>query len=868
MPQRFLYSGRRLREISFPLGGIGTGCVGLAGNGRLIDWEIFNRPNKGGYNGHTHFAVKAERDGRVLDARVLNGDLHPPYTGQLGRPDFNAFGFGPPRQSMAGMPHFARARFQGEFPIATLRLSDPAFPGRVALTAFNPFLPLEPDDSAIPAAFFEIAVRNTDDAPLDVTVAATLANPLPGPQRHTTTRGNGRTALRLTTDGLAPDDLRHGDLTLAVDSPDADVQEFWYRGSWFDDLEVFWRDFTTPGPMPARRYDGDAAGAGNHGTVAVRLRIAPGKSARVRFVLAWSFPNRSNDWSADAAAAAGKIGLPNRWRNHYATRFADSGAAADYALAHWKRLYDGTKAFHDALFASDLPAAALDAVSANLAVLKSPTVLRLEDGTFYGWEGCHPGAGCCEGSCTHVWNYAQALPFLFPGLERSMRDADFRHNRRGDGGMPFRLQLPLGAPAWAARPCADGQFGGVMKAYRDWKICGDTAWLRGHWDAIKAAIAFAWHPDNPDRWDPERTGVLWGRQHHTLDMELFGPSAWLNGFYLGALKAGAEMAEHLGEPETAALYRDLFARGKAWTDTHLFNGDHYVQRIDLADRALVASFGADDYWSAEHGQIKYQIGEGCEIDQTVAQWHANLYGLGEIFDPDQNRRALAALFRHNFQKPIRNFANPWRIFCVNDEGGLVMCTWPDAARKPAIPLTYGPETMHGFEYAAAIQMLQAGLVDEGMTVVAAVRERYDGERRNPWNEIECGSNYARSMASYALLQAFSGFTVDRTIDAVGFAPLRTVAGRFRCFWCVDGAWGEFEERPDTVQVRVLHGALPVRRLRLPQRADHPIRSVTLGAAPIAFSRDGDALRLDATIAPGTPLTVAFAGSVVGGDVAQ
>src|SRR5690606_10247211 len=110
----------------------------------------------------------------------------------------------------------------------------------------------------------------------------------------------------------------------------------------------------------------------------------------------------------------------------------DSLASAEYALVHWERLAAGTQRYHDALFSSTLPVEALDAISANISILKSPTVLRLEDGTFYGWEGCHPHEGSCEGSCTHVWNYAQALPFLFPQLERSMRNADYKYNMRPD----------------------------------------------------------------------------------------------------------------------------------------------------------------------------------------------------------------------------------------------------------------------------------------------------------------------------------------------------------------------------------------------------------------------------------------------------
>ena len=204
----------------------------------------------------------------------------------------------------------------------------------------------------------------------------------------------------------------------------------------------------------------------------------------------------------------------------------------------------------------------LEAVSANLSTLKSPTCLRLEDGSFYGWEGCGCVEGCCEGSCTHVWNYAQALPFLFPSLERSMRDLDFRYNMRDDGGMVFRLQLPLGRERGVFRPCVDGQFGGVMKLYRDWKICGDTEWLRSHWDAVKKNIAFAWAPTNADGWDRDQDGILEGRQHHTLDMELFGPNSWLTGMYLGALKAAAEMADTLGDTEAEDRYRALFKRGQ------------------------------------------------------------------------------------------------------------------------------------------------------------------------------------------------------------------------------------------------------------------------------------------------------------------
>lgn len=225
------------------------------------------------------------------------------------------------------------------------------------------------------------------------------------------------------------------------------------------------------------------------------------------------------------------------------------------------------------------------------------------------------------------------------------------------------------------------------------------------------------------------------------------------------------------------------------------------------------------YWDEEHGEIKYQIGEGCAIDQVLAQWHANLYGLGDLFDRGKTRTALASLFRYNFKSPLRDFFNPCRIFGLNDESGLVIADWPQDAgvsvRKPVIPVPYAQEAMHGFEYAAAIQMVQAGLVDEGMSVVSAVRARYDGERRNPWNEIECGSNYARSMASYALLNAFSGFTFDMVSGEVGFDPIMQGSTSFQCLWSLDSGWGTVSVTPERVELTVIEGSLTLKSLRLP-----------------------------------------------------
>lgn len=856
--KRIVYKGRKTNVLSFPLGGIGTGCLGLAGNGRLIDWEIAGRPDKGSLNGFSHFAVRAEQHGRVLDARVLQGDLPPHYIGEHGRRDggYHGFGWGPKRDTMAGAPHFRDVEFTGEFPLAGLAFKGAAFPGEVSMLAFNPFIPLNDKDSGIPAAFFEISVTNPTGDAIDYTVIGALGNPLKAKQLHRFEAREGLSLLCLDSDGYAEREFGAGNLALATDAADVSHQCFWFQGGWFDNLEVYWREMMTPGRFKDRRYPADRAGSGNTGMLAAHVTVAPGETHSVRFVISWSYPWFQRYWrdNEEARAKAKEKGIPWTWKQYYATLWEDSRDSARYALANWERLLAETRMFKDALFASDLPPAAIEAVSANLAILKTATILRLEDGTLYGWEGVGCDSGCCEGSCTHVWNYAQAFPFLFPALERSMREANYRYNQDERGGMRFRIVLPLGFGRSGMRPCADGQFGDVMKTYRDWKICGDTNWLRALWPAIKKSIEFAWSPENEDRWDPEKTGVLHGRQHHTLDMELFGPNSWLTGYYLGALKAAAEMAVALGEPDTAVEYRALFAKGKAWADKHLFNGEYYHQIVDMKDKSIAERFNAMNYWNDEHQELNRQIGEGSEIDQIIAQWHANLYGLGEIFDAGQVRTTLKSLFRYNFRPEMREYFNACRLYALNDEGGLVICHWPEGKLRPMTPLPYSGEAQNGYEWAAIIQMIQAGLIDEGMTCLKALRARYDGERRNPWNEFECGNNYARSMATYSLLNAFSGLQFDMTRGFIGLRPVVPGNKRFRCFWCLNTGWGEVRLKEDKAELRVLYGELAVSELALPFRP----ATIRIGRRNVSFTITEGIIKLrqGVTVRPGIRLTLA------------
>jgi uncharacterized protein (DUF608 family) len=503
------------------------------------------------------------------------------------------------------------------------------------------------------------------------------------------------------------------------------------------------------------------------GSLGVTASLGPFEETTVPFVLAWSFPNVKNYFDV-VAKQRGTV-----FRNHYAARFADAWAAADYLVKNLPRLERDSRAFHDILFSSTLPPYVLDAVSSQMSIIRTPTCLWLEGQGFFGFEGCDDRAGCCPLNCAHVWNYEQSLAFLFPSLERSMRETDFLNQVKPDGAMAFRTSLPLHSGVyWDFKPAADGQMGRIISLYRDWQISGDNAFLKKLWPSAKRALEYAW-----TSWDADRDGLMEGEQHNTYDIEFYGPNSMMGGFYLGALLAGSRMAEAVGDRQAAARYRALFEKGRQKYDEILWNGEYYIQKSDQVM------------------QKKYQYGEGCLSDQLLGQWISMVAGLGRLLPQDRLKTALGSIFRHNFRADFRDYSNVQRTYALNDEKGLLLCSWPKGGRPP-LPFVYSDEVWTGIEYHVASHLMYEGLLEEGLSVVKAVRDRYDGWRRNPWNEIECGHHYARAMSSWGLLLALSGFSYSGVDMKMGFEP-KLYLDNFRTLWTTGSGWGSYAQRLKT-----------------------------------------------------------------------
>jgi hypothetical protein len=267
-------------------------------------------------------------------------------------------------------------------------------------------------------------------------------------------------------------------------------------------------------------------------------------------------------------------------------------------------------------------------------------------------------------------------------------------------------------------------------------------------------------------------------------------------------------------------------------------------------RRLMGADIYDLYWSDEHQELKYQLGDGCIIDQVVAQWHANLYGLGDIFDPGHTVSVLRTIYRLNFKPRLGDIYNPCRVYGLEDEAGTVVAAWPAGAHKPAVPVPYAQETFHGTEYAFGGALMQYDMLHEGITVFQAVRDRYNGSNRNPWNEIECGSNYARSMASWCGLLILSGFSFDARRQHIGFNPRVRDGLAFRGFWCNGFAWGSVTIEAGTCTLLVMAGGTRLASFGLPL-PDHAAVTVMLNDTitattlrfPLLVLHPGDVLRV-------------------------
>jgi non-lysosomal glucosylceramidase len=819
------------RFLAMPLGGIGTGNLAIGADGGLRQWQLHNIGNHLGALPDTFFALRVSRIEPPLDVvRVLQAPPPPadaPRTPLVNDDEVPAWQRALLEQEQGVEGTVVRATY----PFAQVEYVDRELPLEVSMEAFTPMTPLDEADSSLPVALFTFSLTNNGDIDVHGHLGGTLQNcvggdgittpegnrsPLYGGNINRVRRNPSWSSVVLENPSMPIDAAGAGQLVLAVDQDDASVlpqmasaSDFMsflrarhFRGRRQDFLALHEADWQRSGVS-------SAVGPSSPGTtwtagIAAPFVVRPGATVRIRFMYAWHFPNRYVNFEQFGGFRP-EHGLTRFWLgNAYTRRFPDAVAAAEHVQARWNELEDRSSAWRDILLDSTLPLDAVEHLAAQPSLLRSPTCFQTADGRFYGFEGvlgastsmwAGTSGGSCPLNCTHVWNYEQTLSRLFPGLERDMRDTELEVMQAPEGYVPHRVIVPtylrqlwdepIGGPE---EPALDGMLGVLLKSYREVRQGAGLEWLRGQWPRLERLLDYV-----VGKWDPERTGVLRGVQPSTHDIDLTGVNSYMGTYWHAALRAVEEMAILLDDNEVAGSARQLFEAGSKAYDDLLWNGEYYEQVLDEGD------------------DVTFQWLTGCLSDQLIGQWWAHQLDLGYILPEDHVRTALASVVRYNLKESFRGFEHGFRVYADEDDTGLLMCSWPKGGR-PEIPTRYCDEVWTGIEYQVAAHCLREGLVDEAWRVLRGLWARHDGQRRNPYNEIECGDHYARAMAGWSVLEALTGQVYNAQWQRLALGVPTAEACRVPVV--LAEGWGRYDASRDRAELTCVHGRLTLRELRL------------------------------------------------------
>lgn len=807
------YDQNHLARIAMPIGGIGTGTVSLGGRGDLRDWEIMNRPAKGytpGNDGRRgvspFFALYTKPVGGKAITRILEGPVElSEYQGSSGSIAINH-----------GLPRFKNCTFSAAYPLAQVNLSDPDVPVTVCLEAFNPLIPGNADDSGIPIAVLRYTLTNRTPKRVTASICGSLPNfigndgveELAKSNRNRFRKTKSLQGIFMDSKGVDPTAISSGTVALTTLSKTGiTYRTAWRNAGWGTPMLDFWDDFSADGQIENRRLEGEDM---PRASLAVRLNIPPNTSKTITFLLTWHFPNRQT-WSPGRDTVIG---------NYYTTLYRDAWDVALKTTPRLKTLEKQTVQFVQSFSESNLPNVVKESALFNLSTLRTQTCFRTPDGRLFGWEGYNDHGGCCMGSCTHVWNYEQSIAFLFGDLARTMRDTEFNHATDSEGMMNFRVHLPLNRAQDFGKAAADGQMGCIMKAYRDWQLSGDDDFLKSIWSNVKKALEFCWIKGG---WDGDRDGIMEGCQHNTMDVEYYGPNPQMGIWYLGALRAGEEMAAYIGDDDFAQTCHELYRNGSTCIDEQFFNGEYYEHRIEPPKRAsdvaesLRLNMGAQELTNPD-----YQLGNGCLVDQLVGQFFAHVCGLGYLTKRANVRKTLGSIRKYNHRKNLADHFNCMRSYALGDESALLMASYPKD--RPDNPFPYFTEVMTGFEYTAAIGMLYEGQLQNGLRSIQDIRDRYDGKKRSPFDEAECGHHYARAMIAWAGGLALTGFYYSGVTNTLTFA---SNPGTY--FWSNGYAWGNVRiarrKSGYRITLNVLYGQITIKNFRLSGVGEHTFKQM-------------------------------------------
>lgn len=781
IPTTYLKSKNELRFIGMPVGGIMTGTLYLGGDGRLWLWDIFNSKQRG------------------IDPKEI---LWEPLGRKVSSTDGSAYLEPPPSSAKQGIEQgfsikvksngkeyirqlreadWKEVSFTGQYPLATIQFTDSSLPFSITMEAYSPFIPLNADDSGLPATVFSITVHNQGKSALEASLVGWLENACLFFQKD-------KTSFKRQNSRIKKDHLLAVFCESKQDITDSKIAQLPDYGtmclSLLSDNGVAYTDFNTLdlSVFNFKQKDDQTVKDKQElltGGLLQDLKVSPGKSQTANFILSWHFPN--TDLNVKDAQAG----------NYYSKNFKDAFEIAQHLGKNFQRLEHDTKLWRDTWQDSTLPHWFLERTFSNTSTLATTTCHRFGTGRFWSWEG----VGCCEGTCTHVWQYAQAVARTFPEIERDNRE-------RVDLGLAFNDQTgEIGYRGEGTGEAIDGQAGTVLRIYREHQMSKDNSFLQTNWPHIKKAVEFILNHDT------NKDGIIDGAQPNTLDAAWYGEISWISSLCLAAWRAGEEMALTMNDDAFAKICHERFLTGKKNIEDKLFNGEYFIQLPGKEGKKYLGSY------------------DTCLIDQVFGQSYAYQVGLGRILDKEKMLSALKSLWKYNFMPDVGPYIahhKGGRPYVLSGEGGMLMDTNPRNDTDPygkdiTWQAGYFNECMSGFEHQVASHLMAEGMVKESLALTRSIHDRYHATKRNPYNEIECSDHYARAMASYGTFITACGFEYNGPNGYIAFAP-KIHPENFKTPFTAAEGWGTFEQQQNQqkllAKIHIKKGTLSLQKISL------------------------------------------------------
>ncbi len=634
---------------------------------------------------------------------------------------------------------FSDSSFDVRFPFAVKEYNSESFPGKITQTVFNPFIPHNETDSGIPCAFFEFEIENNSNEKISYSVAGIVNNFLPKPVNTVGCTESGALYISMTGKGNVCD-VTDGNLCFA-----SDAKNFSYvENINFDDIQGFLKSFSENDS-----FSNAYAAFGTSAAICAYFKLEPGEKKTVRYALSWYFPRYLNfiePCERVSIETDEEYAQRNSWRNYYAQYFESSTECVGYCFAHWERLKSDTQRFTDTLYGSTLGNFAVRAVTQSLATLKSTRFIRLDNGALFALDSKGKFSSDMQGAVSASFVNELCIDFLFPSLALISLLNSFRYDMTTSGAVSQQLHLPtgkktnFGLDTQDKQITADVQAGLVIRAYRAFLVSGDFEQLVENWMYISRCLDCSIESKCSLTQDNIREYVL----------------------FLVSLKAGEHMAGIVTDKKRELDYAQHFAEGV---------------------KAL------------------HSLKTPCSNAQMLeGQLHADILGLGDIFDSEYLNATLRAIYENYISKET-----------ILQSDACIVC-----------PL-----------------MQRRALSKEAQDILEKISPEY--EPLPLW---------------YALLFGMSGFEFDMVEKKVGILPDMYYAdktGTFRCFFALEGCFGYVEQGIDYAEINILVGKFTVRSFATPTR---PLM-VLYGGRKWKFEDKGFCAKLDCdlTLTPDKKLTV-------------